>query len=122
MMEEIGKSLPAIFKRHLRAGDERMVEILGVLWPRVAGKGIAENSRPIAFVAGTLTLETTCASWAVQLRRMSDEIREGINHYMGLSVVREIQVRLASNLGQRDPELTEFPFPSSGIRKVDAPR
>ena len=121
-MEEIGKSLPTIFKRHLRGGDERMVEILSVLWPRVAGKGIAENSRPITFVAGTLTLETTCASWAVQLRRMSEEVRSGINHFLGFDVVKVIHVRLASNLGQRDPELTEFQFPSPGIRKADVAR
>lgn len=121
-MEEIGKSLPTIFKRHLRGGDERMVQILGAVWPRVAGKGIAENSRPITFVAGTLTLETTCASWAVQLRRMTEEVRSGINHFLGFNVVKDIQVRLASNLGQRDPELTGFQFPPAGIRKPDAAR
>ena len=121
-MEEIGKSLPTIFKRHLRGGDERMVEILRVLWPRVAGKGIAENSRPIAFVAGTLTLETNCASWAVQLRRISEEVRSGVNQFLGFNVVKVIQVRLASNLGQRDPELTEFQFQSPGPPKANVAR
>ena len=121
-MEEIGKSLPTIFKRHLRGGDERMVEILRALWPRVAGKGIAENSRPIAFVAGTLTLETNCASWAVQLRRISEEVRSGVNQFLGFNVVKVIQVRLASNLGQRDPELTEFQFQSPGPPKADVAR
>lgn len=104
-MEELGKLLPAFFKRHWGREDARIIEILGPLWPRVAGRGIAENSIPAEFAGGTLTLETTCASWAVQLRQMSEEIRSGINRTMGRPVVKKIQVRLAPNLGQRDPDL-----------------
>ena len=55
-MEEIGKTLPAVFKRHVRGSNPQLVEILAPLWSRVAGKGIAEHSRPVAFWSGTLTL------------------------------------------------------------------
>ena len=74
-MEEVGNILPAVFKRRLRLGGATVADILAPLWARVAGKAMAEQSRPVAFEAGTLTLETGCPSWAVELRRMAEEIR-----------------------------------------------
>ena len=37
-VEEIGKLLPAIFKRQVRRNDPKMIEILAPLWTRVVGK------------------------------------------------------------------------------------
>ncbi|HET7841391.1 MAG TPA: DciA family protein, partial [Terriglobia bacterium] len=65
-MEEIGKSLPVIFKRHIRKSGPAVAEILAPLWARVAGRAIAEHSRPVGFEAGQLLLETTCETWAGQ--------------------------------------------------------
>ncbi len=121
-MEEVGKLLPTLFKRQWSRQDSRMIEILSPLWPRVAGKGIAENTSPAAFVGGTLTLQTTCASWAVELRRMREEIRSGINQSLGCSAVKEIKVQLAPNLGQRDPETPKAALLAAAPKKVDEPR
>jgi predicted nucleic acid-binding Zn ribbon protein len=102
-MEAVGKLLPAIFKRQMRRDDTRAVEILTPFWPRAAGRGIAENSTPVHFGAGTLTLETTCPTWAIQLRGMTEEIRAGINNVFGAPIVKKIRVQIAPTLGQREP-------------------
>ena len=106
-MEAVGKLLPAIFRRQMRRDDTRLVELLGTFWQTAAGRGIAENSTPVHFGAGTLTLETTCPTWAIQLRTMTEEIRAGINKFMGAPMVKTIRVQLASKLGQREPEAVQ---------------
>lgn len=103
-MEAIGKLLPAIFKRQMRRDDSRLVELLVAFWQCAAGRSIAENSTPVHFGAGTLTLETTCPTWAIQLRTMTEEIRASINNYLGASIVKTIRVQIAPKLGQREPE------------------
>ena len=118
-MEEVGKLLPRIFKRQMGRKDPRLIEILGPLWLRVAGSGIAENSTPIAFVAGTLTLETSCLSWGAQLRQMREEIRAEINNFLGCAVVKRIEVRVAMDHGRLKPELSRIKFPITDARKID---
>jgi predicted nucleic acid-binding Zn ribbon protein len=103
-MEAVGKLLPAIFKRQMRRDDSRLVELLVPFWQKAAGRGIAENSKPVQFEAGTLTLETTCPTWAIQLRMMTDEIRASINNYLRAPMVKKIRVQISSKLGQREPE------------------
>lgn len=92
-MEEISKILPLVFKKQVCCSDPKVVEILGPLWPLVAGKPMARHSRPVAFEQGTLTLESDCSNWCTQLRSMSEEIKTGINGYFGVSVVRKLKVR-----------------------------
>ena len=70
-MEEIGKILPAVFKRHVRPSDPSRLELLASLWPRLVGKAIARQSWPVAFEAGTLRVATSCPTWATQLRRLA---------------------------------------------------
>jgi hypothetical protein len=93
-VEEIGKSLPIIFKRHIRRSDPALAEILAPLWARVAGRAIAEHSRPVAFEAGQLILETSCETWAGQLRQMSAQLIEAVNLTMGAPAVKELSVRV----------------------------
>ena len=94
-MEEIGKSLPAVFKRHARRNDPQLIEILAAMWGRVAGKAVAEHSWPVAFWSGRLTIATPCSTWATQLRELGDEIRAAANTVLGGEAVRELRVRLA---------------------------
>ncbi len=97
-MEEVGKILPAVFKRRVHLGEQTLVEVLAPLWPRVAGKPIAQHSRPVAFEAGTLTLVTDCPSWAAQLRLMAEEIRAEINSFLGRPIVKKLRVRRGATL------------------------
>lgn len=97
-MEEIGRILPAVFKRHVRRADPPLVELLAPLWPRVAGKAIAQHSRPIAFADRTLTLAVSCPSWTAQLRMMSEDIRAKINSFLGGPIVRTLRVRYVPDL------------------------
>src|SRR5579859_6478816 len=118
-MEEVGKLLPRIFKRQMGRKDPRLIEILGPLWLRVAGSGISENSNPVAFEAGTLTLQTSCLSWAAQLRQMREEIRAEINNFLGCSVVKKIEVRVAMNPGRANPEMSRIKFSITDASKAD---
>jgi predicted nucleic acid-binding Zn ribbon protein len=104
-MEEISKILPLIFKGQVRRSDPRMVEILAPLWPLVAGKPMARQSRPVAFEDGTLTLECDCTSWSSEMRRMSDDIRARINQYLGVPAVRKLKIRCVSG------SMTATPLP-----------
>ncbi|HLI34236.1 MAG TPA: DUF721 domain-containing protein [Terriglobia bacterium] len=92
-MEEIGSILPKVFKKQALGGRMPLVEVLSVLWPRIAGKWIAQQSRPVAFSEGVLTLACYSSSWAAQLRQMSAEISAQINHLMGMPVVRKVRIR-----------------------------
>ena len=91
-MEEIGKILPAVFKRHVRQSEPALVGLLAPLWPRLVGKAIARQSRPVAFEAGTLRIATSCPTWAAQLRQLGEEIRAGINGQLGAPVVKKLRV------------------------------
>lgn len=91
-MEEIGNLLPSIFQRQAWRGDPRLAEVLARLWPRVAGRAVAEHSRPTAFADGTLTLETDDRCWARQLQALSKEIQVQVNQFLGRAVVRQVKV------------------------------
>lgn len=113
-MEEVGKILPALFKRQVERADPRLIEILAPLWPRVAGKAIARQSRPVAFAAGTLTLATSCPSWAVQLQQMAEEVRAEINGFLGGAVVKKLRVELQPDAepAATRPAAREFGVPA----------
>src|SRR5271167_2934498 len=82
----------------MQGGDSRLVGLLSALWPRAVGKGIAQHSRPVSFVSGTLTLATTCPSWAAQLGQMGEEVRATINGFLGRPLVRSVRVRQTPSL------------------------
>jgi hypothetical protein len=115
-MEEVGKILPAIFKRQVRRVNPPVVEILAPLWPRVAGKAMARQCRPVAFNAGTLTLATECSAWCAQLRQMAEEIRAEINSFLGGPVVKKLRVQRVTHL-----DVTELPQPRQGISPPESP-
>lgn len=109
-MEEIGKILPRILKKQVRCKEPRVIEVLAPLWPRVAGKAIAEQSHPLAFAAGTLTLAAGCSAWAAQLRQMTEEIRAEINSFLGGPVVKKLRIRYLPG-----PYPPESPAPPRGL-------
>lgn len=112
-MVEVGKIFPEIFKREVRRADSRLIDILAPLWPRVAGKTIAAQSRPVDFEAGTLALETSCSTWAAELRRMQDEIREETNSFLGSQIVKRIRVRFVHRQPQNAIECRVNKIPGS---------
>jgi predicted nucleic acid-binding Zn ribbon protein len=98
-VEEIGKILPAVFKRHVRQSEPALVELLAPLWPRLVGKAIARQSRPVAFEAGTLRVATSCPTWAVQLGQLAEEVRLGINGQLGAPLVKKLRVEYDPEAG-----------------------
>lgn len=110
-VQEVGKILPSIFKRHLQGLDPKLADILGPLWSRVAGKSIAEHSRPVAFEAGILTLATSCPAWAAELRKMAEEIRTEINRFLGGPVVRKLKIEQLMNFDPASLSKRRHDFP-----------
>ncbi|MFB3923771.1 MAG: DUF721 domain-containing protein [Terriglobia bacterium] len=108
-MEEVGKILPAVFKRQVGRNDPKVVEILTPLWARVVGKGIALQSRPAAFEAGTLTLVTSCPTWAAQLRQMAEAVCAQVNNCLGGAIVKKLKVRVI-------PEADRADLPAAEVR------
>lgn len=95
-MEELGKILPRVLKKHARSESGPMLAVLAGIWAQAAGKAIAEQARPLAFSAGTLTLAVGCPTWAAQLQGLREEIRCAINRTLGRAIVRQIRVKLVS--------------------------
>jgi hypothetical protein len=94
-MDELGKLLPRFLSKHLRGDQAPVLEVLAPLWPRVAGRAMAEQSRPVAFANGTLTLAASSAPWATELRGLHDEIRIAVNRTLGRPLVKRVRVRLS---------------------------
>lgn len=95
-MDELGKLLPRFLNKHVRGDNAPVLEVLAPLWSRVAGRAIAEQSRPAAFGNGTLTLAASSAPWATELRGLHDEIRIAVNRTLGRPLVKRVRVRLGS--------------------------
>lgn len=102
-MEEFGKILPRVLKTHTGGERPPVLEMLAPLWLRVAGRAMAEQSRPVAFTDGTLTLATPNRCWATELRALRNEVRSAINRALGRNVVKHVRVVLASQIPALNP-------------------
>lgn len=98
-MDEIGKILPSLFRKQIRREEPRLLEILLPLWPRIAGKTLAQHSQPALYASGMLTLATDCATWGAQLRQMSEEIRATINGFLGQPIVKKLRIKTVAQPG-----------------------
>jgi len=98
-VDEVGRILPLIFKKEIRRSEPHLLDILIPLWPRIAGKIMAQHSLPVAFEAGVLTLTTDCATWGGQLRHMTEEIRAGVNSFLGQPIVKKLVVKKTAQPG-----------------------
>ena len=108
-MDEIGKILPSLFRKQIRRAEPHLLEILLPLWPRIAGKTMAQHSQPAFFASGVLTLATDCATWGTQLRQMTEEIRAEINGFLGQPIVKKLRIKTVTQ-----PDLFSPPRRSRG--------
>jgi hypothetical protein len=95
-MEDAGRLLPKLLRGYCSRQRERLPEVLAPFWGRLAGKTIAENSRPISFRHGNLTIAASTDCWATQLRSMAGEIRDHINAFFGEALVARVSVRYSA--------------------------
>jgi hypothetical protein len=109
-VDEIGKLLPTLFRKQIRRAEPHLLEILLPLWPRIAGKTMAQHSQPTFFASGVLTLTTDCPTWGTQLRHMTEEIRAEINGFLGQPIVKKLRIKTVSQPGLFSPPrpLREF--------------
>jgi hypothetical protein len=101
-VEGVGKILPAVLQKQLHRSDASLLELLAPLWPNVVGKGVARQCQPVSFASGTLTISTSCPTWAVQFRQLADEIRACINRFLGREFVKKLRVRVDPAMGGGD--------------------
>jgi hypothetical protein len=115
-VDEVGKILPALFRKQIRRDEPHLLEILLPLWPRIAGKSIAEHSQPALFASGVLTLAADSATWSTQLRHLSEEIRVVINGFLGQPMVKKLRIRTVTQ-----PNLFSTRRPSHGAHQSTPP-
>ena len=120
-MDEIGKVLPTLFRKQIRRSEPHVLDILLPLWPRIAGKVMAQHSQPTSFAFGVLTLAADCATWSTQLRHMTEDIRAEINGFLGQSIVKKLRIKTVPQpslfASRRSLRKTELPAPAL-IEKV----
>ena len=104
-MEAVGMIVPRALKTHVKRDKAPLLAVVTGLWPRVAGKAIAEQARPTAFSGGTLTLSASNEQWATQLQALSGEICAAVNKALGQPLVRYVRVRVVrgSSCEERTP-------------------
>ncbi len=93
-VDGIAKLLPSAVKQQLHRSEGSLLEVLAALWPSMVGRGIARQCRPASFASGTLTIATSCPTWAVQFRQLGEEIRARINRALGGELVKKLRVRM----------------------------
>jgi hypothetical protein len=98
-VDEIGKILPSLLRQQMFRREPHLVEILLPLWPRIAGKTLAQHSQPALFASGVLTLATDCATWGTQLRHMTEEIRAEVNRFLGQAIVKKLRIKTVTQEG-----------------------
>jgi len=109
-VDEIGKILPFVVRKQICHAEPYVLEILLPLWPRIAGKGIAQHSHPAFFASGVLTLTCDSATWTTQLLHLSQEVRAAINGFLGEPVVKKMRIKTVTQ-----PSLFVPPEPQRGI-------
>jgi len=92
-VDEIGKLLPSMFRKQIGRAEPHLVDILLPLWPRIAGKAMAQHSQPGLFESGVLTLNVDSATWGTQLRHLSGEILAEINGFLGQPIVKKLRIK-----------------------------
>jgi hypothetical protein len=108
-VDEIGKILPSLFRKQIRREEAHLLEILHPLWPRIAGKTMAQHCQPSFFASGVLTLAADCATWGAQLRHMSEQILAEINRFLGQPIVKKLRIKTVTQ-----PDLFSPPRPAHG--------
>jgi hypothetical protein len=117
-VDEIGKILPTLFRKQLCRAEPHLLDILFPLWPRIAGKTMAQHSQPAVFASGVLTLAADGATWSTQLRLMAEQIRAEINRYLGQPIVKKLRIKTVTQANLFSPSRpsrgTAIPAPPLG--------
>ncbi len=116
-MDDIGRILPGLFRKQIRRAEPRLVEILLALWPRIAGRAMAQHSSPVSFANGALTVSTDCPTWGAQLRHMTEELRAGINGFLGQPIVRKLRIKIEPPALFLPPTVRQSAAPSPVFRE-----
>ena len=120
-MEGITKLLPLAVRQQLRSSEDSLLELLSALWASIVGRGIAKQAKPVAFAGGTLTIATSCPTWAIQFRQLGEEIRGAINRFLGAELVKRLRVRIDPSVDALDAQRTRHAHPPADHVKADAP-
>ncbi|HZX43707.1 MAG TPA: DciA family protein [Myxococcaceae bacterium] len=85
--------LPDVLGRLARDGEGTAA--LGTLWPRIQGKVIGAQSRPVELLDGVLRVEVRGATWRATLEAQETVLRARWNAAVATAPLRRIEFRLA---------------------------
>ncbi|MDP6457434.1 MAG: DUF721 domain-containing protein [Candidatus Marinimicrobia bacterium] len=90
-MQPLGKAIRSVLKS---VGIDRAVlqnEAL-VVWEKVVGKAVAENTTPEEVKHGTLIVKVSTPVWRNELAMRKGEILEKLNDTLGKKVIRDLRL------------------------------
>ena len=61
------------------------------LWEKALGEDVVRNTSPIKYQGGTLTVATSSAAWANQLRLLREKLRKKLNQHLEAEKIKEIK-------------------------------
>ncbi|WP_294522383.1 DUF721 domain-containing protein [uncultured Anaerovibrio sp.] len=76
--------------KEMGVGKEFFSHMVLYYWPKIVGKHISANVKPVNIEFKKLFLYTSHPIWANQLSYMKDEIKNKINNFMGEYLVEDI--------------------------------
>jgi predicted nucleic acid-binding Zn ribbon protein len=61
-------------------------------WVEVVGALLAEETAPVRFEGGVLTVAASTGAWSAQVRFLAEEVRNGANRTLGADIVTRVRV------------------------------
>jgi predicted nucleic acid-binding Zn ribbon protein len=61
-------------------------------WPRIVGERLAEETAPVSFEAGVLTVGASNGPWGAQARFLNEAIRSRADEALSSQTVREVKI------------------------------
>lgn len=87
--------VPALARLGLKT-KARQVQLM-LAWPKVAGEGVAAESRVVDYARGRVTVETSSPAMSHGLLLQKQLLIDGLNAALRDDAVREIRFRLAAS-------------------------
>ncbi len=84
-------------------------------WTKIAGSHIAENSKPVSLIRGTLTLGVYSSTWSNQLSLMRADLIKEIGRHLQEDMVKDIRFKLI----ERPPKEEEAKKAQRSRPKID---
>jgi predicted nucleic acid-binding Zn ribbon protein len=93
-VDDLSRVLQQVLQRAEGAYPDQAHRVWEV-WDQAVGPEVAERCRPLSLRSGRLTVAVTNAAWMQQLSFVRDSLRDAVNRALGVTVVKEVRLRMA---------------------------